>query len=66
MAGEIKRAQECRALYLLTYTAHARLWKRQGHGEAARATLAEIYRSFTEGFSSPDLVDAQTLLDSLA
>jgi len=28
--------------------------------------LAEIYNWFTEGFDTPDLIDAQALLDELA
>jgi predicted ATPase len=34
--------------------------------EEARATLAEIYNWFTEGFDTADLKDAKALLDDLA
>jgi predicted ATPase len=44
----------------------ARLWQRQGHGEQARSALAAAYGSYTEGFTTPDLVDAKTLLETLA
>ena len=43
----------------------ARLWQRQGRHAEARDTLAAIYATYTEGFTTPDLVDAQALLLSL-
>jgi predicted ATPase len=44
----------------------ARLWQRQGRRDEARAALAAVYGTFTEGFTTPDLVDAAALLNSLA
>ena len=44
----------------------ARLWQRQGRVEAARGLLAEVYDSYTEGFTTPDLIDARALLDAWA
>jgi hypothetical protein len=32
----------------------------------ARAALAAVYRTFAEGFTTPDLVDATALRNSLA
>jgi predicted negative regulator of RcsB-dependent stress response len=43
----------------------ARLLTKQGKREEARATLAEIYAWFTEGFETVDLKDAKALLDEL-
>jgi DNA-binding winged helix-turn-helix (wHTH) protein/tetratricopeptide (TPR) repeat protein len=43
----------------------ARLLAKQGHGKEARAMLAEIYGWFTEGFDTPDLKDAKSLLEDL-
>ncbi len=43
----------------------SRLWQQQGKREEARASLAAIYGWFTEGFDTPDLQDAQALLDEL-
>jgi predicted ATPase len=43
----------------------ARLWQRQGRCDEARATLAAVYEAFTEGFTTPDLVDAAAQLNSL-
>jgi hypothetical protein len=40
----------------------ARLWQRQGRRDEARATLAAVYDVFTEGFTTPDLVDAAAYL----
>jgi hypothetical protein len=44
----------------------ARLWQRQGCRDEARAALAAVYGTYTEGFTTPDLVDAAALLDKLA
>jgi tetratricopeptide (TPR) repeat protein len=43
----------------------ARLLDQQGRRDEARAMLAEIYNWFTEGFDTPDLKDAKTLLNEL-
>jgi predicted ATPase len=44
----------------------ARLWRDQGKRTEARDLLAPIYGWFTEGFDTPVLKDAKTLLDELA
>jgi Flp pilus assembly protein TadD len=44
----------------------ARLWRDQGRRQQARDILAPIYGWFTEGFDTPVLKDAKTLLDELA
>jgi serine/threonine protein kinase/predicted ATPase len=56
--------QESKAWELRAATSLARLWERQGRRDDARAALAAVYGTFTEGFTTPDLVDAKTLLDS--
>jgi class 3 adenylate cyclase/tetratricopeptide (TPR) repeat protein len=43
----------------------ARLWRDQGKRTEARDLLAPIYDWFTEGFNTPVLQDAKTLLDQL-
>ena len=43
----------------------ARLLASQGNRDEARATLADIYNWFTEGFDTRDLKDAKALLDEL-
>jgi predicted ATPase len=43
----------------------ARLLAKQRKRDQAHTMLAEIYNWFTEGFDTPDLKDAKTLLDEL-
>jgi DNA-binding SARP family transcriptional activator len=43
----------------------ARLWNTKGKAEEARALIAPIYERFTEGFDTPDLREAKTLLGEL-
>jgi predicted ATPase len=59
----IARRQGAKSLELRAATSLARL---QGKHEAARRMLAEIYGWFTEGFDTPDLKEAQTLLEALS
>jgi class 3 adenylate cyclase/predicted ATPase len=58
--------QQTKAWELRAATSLARLWRRQGRRDEARAAIAAVYDTFTEGFTTPDLVDAKALLDSLA
>jgi class 3 adenylate cyclase/predicted ATPase len=58
-------SQESKAWQLRAVTSLARLRQRQGRRDEARAVLAPIYGTFTEGFTTPDLIDAKALLDSL-
>jgi predicted ATPase len=43
----------------------AQLWQQQGKRAEAHELLAPIYGWFTEGFDTTDLLDAQTLLNTL-
>jgi len=43
----------------------ARLWRGQQRVSHARKLLAPVYRRFTEGFETPDLIAAKALLDSV-
>jgi predicted ATPase len=65
-AIEIAQAQHARLLELRAATSLARLWGENGRREPARELLAPTYQEFTEGFDTPDLRDAKTLLDELA
>jgi serine/threonine protein kinase/tetratricopeptide (TPR) repeat protein len=65
-AIETARLQQSTAWELRATTSLARLWQRQGRLDDARKSLAAVYDKYTEGFTTPDLVDAKALLDSLA
>jgi tetratricopeptide (TPR) repeat protein len=61
----LARKSGAKALQLRATMSLARLLAKQGRRDEARAMLAEIYNEFTEGFDTPDLKDAKTLLDRL-
>jgi len=44
----------------------ARLWAGQGKRAKARRMLKKIYDWFTEGFDTPDLKDAEALLQEIS
>jgi predicted ATPase len=56
--------QHAKGLELRAATSLARLL-RAGHRDAARTTLAPICEWFSEGFDTPDLQAAQSLLSEL-
>jgi len=60
----IERAQEnaARSFELRAAMSMSRLWRKQGRRAEARSLLAGAYDGFTEGFDTPDLVDARRLL----
>ncbi len=64
-ALELARAQDARWWQLRTATSLARLMRDTDRREEARATLADIYGWFTEGFDTADLKDAKALLHEL-
>jgi predicted ATPase len=59
------RSTKAKSLELRAVMSLARLLDKQGKRDDARAMLAEVYNWFTEGFDTPDLKDAKTLLDEL-
>jgi class 3 adenylate cyclase/tetratricopeptide (TPR) repeat protein len=65
-AIETARRQESKGWELRATTSLARLWQRQSRREDARAALAAVYATFTEGLTTPDLADARGLLEALA
>ena len=65
-AIETARRYQSKAWELRATMSLARLWQRQGRVEAARGVLAEIYGTYAEGFTTPELRDARALLNSLA
>jgi hypothetical protein len=65
-AIETARRQQSRAWELRATTSLARLWQRQGRGEEAGDALAAVYGTYTEGFTTLDLVAANVRLEGLA
>jgi tetratricopeptide (TPR) repeat protein len=64
-AMEVAREQEARSYELRAATSLAKLWAGQGKQQEARELLDPVYSWFTEGFDTPDLVDATKLLAEL-
>ena len=64
-ALEWSRQQQAKSFELRAAMSLARLWRDQGRLHDARDLLMPIYEWFTEGFDTPDLRDAKTLLDEL-
>lgn len=65
-AIEIARRQAAGSWELRALTSLARLLERQGGRDAARDLLTNAYGQMTEGFDTPDLRDANLLLEQLA
>ncbi len=63
---QVARSQQAKSWELRTTISLTRLWQTQDRGSEAQGALAEVYSWFTEGFETPDLVDAKRLLDSLS
>ena len=61
----IAKRQYAKSWELRAAMSLSRRWRDQGKHEAARHLLSEIYSWFTEGFETPDLTEARTLLDKL-
>jgi hypothetical protein len=64
-ALEDARTNDMRGWELRAATSVARLWHAQGRTRQARQLLLPVYRRFTEGLETADLVAAKTLLDAL-
>jgi predicted ATPase len=65
-AIDTARLQQSRAWELRATMSLARLWQRQGRPGEAREAIAAVYGTYTEGFTTPDLVDAAALLKTLS
>jgi predicted ATPase len=60
------RRQQSKAWELRAMTSLARLWRKQGRSEKAFEALSAVHGSFTEGFTTPDLIDAAAMLETLS
>ena len=58
----VSRRQGTKTLELRAAMSLAQLWRQQGKTEDARRMLAKVHAWFTEGFDTPDLVEAAKLL----
>ena len=57
--------QQAKSLELRAATSLARLWQGQRKHAEARELLEPVYDWFTEGFDTPDLIEAKELLNAL-
>jgi class 3 adenylate cyclase/predicted ATPase/MoxR-like ATPase len=64
-AIETARRQQSKAWELRATTSLARLWQGQGRNVEAREALTAVYAAYTEGFTTPDLVESKALLEEL-
>jgi predicted ATPase len=62
----LAQSTSAKAWELRTSMSLARLLDGKRRRDDARAMLANIYNWFTEGFDTPDLIDAKALLDELS
>lgn len=58
-ALEVSRAQQAKSLELRAATSLARLWQQQDRRQDAIELLRPVYAGFTEGFDTPDLIEAR-------
>jgi serine/threonine protein kinase/predicted ATPase len=65
-AIETARRQQSKGWELRATISLARLWQTLGRRDDARAALAAVYSTYTEGFTTPDLVEALALLQAPA
>lgn len=62
----LSRQRQAKSLELRAAMGLARLWQKETKVEEAHALLEPIYKSFTEGFATADLLEAKTLLGRLS
>jgi predicted ATPase len=64
-ALSVARRQNAKSFELRAATSLARLWRDQGGSRKARDLLEPVLGQFTEGFGTPELIEAKALLDTL-
>jgi predicted ATPase len=62
---EIARRIGARSWELRSVIDLAQLWKKQSRLDEAQKVLSGVYSWFTEGFNTPNLVNAKALLNSI-
>lgn len=62
----LARSQQAKSLELRSTMSLARLYQQQGRRSEARFVLCECYDWFTEGFDTPDLLEAKALLEEVS
>lgn len=65
LAIETARRQQSKGWELRATTSLARLWQAQNRRAEARAALETVYGTYSEGFTTPDVMDAAALLEAL-
>ena len=65
-AMDIASKQRANALELRAAISLADLWRDHGKRSEAHDVLAPIFDRFTEGFDTPDLIQAKSLLTKLS
>jgi class 3 adenylate cyclase/predicted ATPase len=60
----LARSRNAKSVELRAAKGLARIWRRRGNIREARDLLASVFHWFTEGFDTPDLIEARALLDS--
>ena len=65
-AIQVARRQEARSWELRAAIDLARLWRGQAKLDLARQALSEVYSWFSEGFDTPDLIEARRILEQIA
>ena len=64
-ASEVAQAQGAKALELRATVSLGRLLQSQGRNEEASQLLTDVYAGFTEGFATPDMEAARSMLEEL-
>jgi predicted ATPase len=64
-ALEIARNQHAKMLELRAATSLAKLWQKRSQLDDAKRVLKSVYSGFTEGLETPDLIEANKVLDQL-
>ncbi len=64
-ALDVARAQDAKPLELRTAISMAKLWQQQAKVDEAHTLLQQSYGLFSEGFDTPDLLQAQEVLEAL-